>query len=113
MTPLAEAAAKHLSALIACRSVTPEDGGAQAYLADALGASGFSVERLKFSASDTPDVDNLFATIGAGSPHLVFVGHTDVVPPGDERLWSYPPFAAKVSEGVMFGRGAVDMKGGI
>ena len=71
-------------ALIACPSVTPADAGAQAYLADVLGGAGFTVERLTFSAAGTPDVDNLFATIGSGAPHLVFAGHTDVVPPGDE-----------------------------
>ncbi len=56
---------------------------------------------------------NLFATIGSGSPHLVFAGHTDVVPPGDETRWRHPPFAAEVADGMIFGRGAVDMKGGI
>ena len=106
-------AAAHLRALIACRSVTPADDGAHAYLAGVLGRAGFSVERLTFSAPDTPDVQNLFATIGSGSPHLVFAGHTDVVPPGDEARWKHPPFAAEVADGAMFGRGAVDMKGGI
>ena len=76
--------AAFLKALIACRSVTPADGGAQAWMADILAEAGFAVERLTFSAPGTPDVDNLFATIGSGAPHLVFAGHTDVVPPGDE-----------------------------
>jgi succinyl-diaminopimelate desuccinylase len=106
-------AAAHLKALIACRSVTPADAGAQDYLAEVLGAGGFAVERLTFSAPGTPDVANLFATIGSGAPHLVFAGHTDVVPPGDEKRWTHPPFAAEVAGGTMFGRGAVDMKGGI
>jgi succinyl-diaminopimelate desuccinylase len=110
-------AAAHLKALIACRSVTPADAGAQDYLAEVLGAAGFAVERLTFSAPGTPDVANLFATIGSGAPHLVFAGHTDVVPPGDEKRWTHPPFAAEVVDeiggGTMFGRGAVDMKGGI
>jgi succinyl-diaminopimelate desuccinylase len=106
-------AAAHLKALIACRSVTPADAGAQDYLAGVLGAAGFAVERLTFSAPGTPDVANLFATIGSCAPHLVFAGHTDVVPPGDEKRWTHPPFAAEVAGGTMFGRGAVDMKGGI
>jgi succinyl-diaminopimelate desuccinylase len=106
-------AAAHLRALIACRSVTPADDGAQAYVAGVLKQAGFSVESLSFSAPGTPEIQNLFATIGSGAPHLVFVGHTDVVPPGDEARWSHPPFAAEVADGVMFGRGAVDMKGAI
>jgi succinyl-diaminopimelate desuccinylase len=112
MTPLSDAA-KHLRALITCRSVTPADGGAQDYLADVLTKAGFHVERLVFSEPGTADVPNLFATIGSGSPHVVFAGHTDVVPPGDEGRWSHPPFAGEVSDEMIFGRGAVDMKGGI
>ena len=106
-------AAAHLRALIACRSITPADDGAQAYLAGVLKGAGFAVRHLPFSAPETPEIQNLFATIGSGPPHLVFAGHTDVVPPGDEARWSHPPFAAEVADGVMFGRGAVDMKGGI
>jgi len=106
-------AAAHLRALIACRSVTPADGGAQAYLADVLSRAGFRVDRLTFSAPGTADIQNLFATIGSGGPHLAFAGHTDVVPPGDEARWSHPPFGGDVAGGMLFGRGAVDMKGGI
>lgn len=113
MTLQSTAAAEHLMALIACRSLTPADGGAQGYLAEVLGAAGFTVEALTFSAPGTPDVANLFATIGSGSPHLAFAGHTDVVPPGDEARWSHPPFAGDIADGAIFGRGAVDMKGGI
>ncbi len=102
-----------LKALIACRSVTPAEGGAQAWMAEVLAAAGFTVERLKFSAPGTPDVDNLFATIGSGAPHLVFAGHSDVVPPGEEARWTHPPFAGKSAGGALYGRGAVDMKGGI
>ena len=105
--------AAFLKALIACRSVTPAEGGAHAWMADVLGSAGFKVERLTFSAPGTPDVQNLFATIGSGAPHLVFAGHTDVVPPGDEARWSHPPFAGEVADGLIYGRGAVDMKGGI
>ena len=100
-------------ALIACPSVTPADAGAQAFLAGVLGAAGFAVERMTFSADVTPDVENLFASIGNGSPHLVFAGHTDVVPPGNEAGWRHPPFAGEVADGALWGRGAVDMKGGI
>jgi succinyl-diaminopimelate desuccinylase len=102
-----------LKALIACRSVTPAEGGALVLLAEVLERAGFAVERMRFSALGTPDVENLFASIGSGAPHLVFAGHTDVVPPGDEARWSHPPFAAETADGMVFGRGAVDMKGGI
>jgi succinyl-diaminopimelate desuccinylase len=99
--------------LLRCRSVTPEDGGALAFLETTLKAAGFTVHRVTFSDANTPDVDNLYARIGTGSPHLMFAGHTDVVPPGDERTWSHPPFAAEIKDGMLYGRGAVDMKGGI
>jgi succinyl-diaminopimelate desuccinylase len=103
----------HLAALVKCRSVTPEEGGALRYLERVLGEAGFAVERLTFSAPGTPDVENLFATIGEGGRHLVFAGHTDVVPPGDEGRWRHPPFAGEIADGFLYGRGAVDMKGGI
>ena len=106
-------AAAHLRALIACRSVTPEDGGAQAYLAEALTGAGFTVERMTFSAPGTADVVNLFASIGSGAPHLAFAGHTDVVPPGDAARWTHPPFGGDIADGAIYGRGAIDMKGGI
>ncbi len=106
-------AARHLQALIRCPSVTPADHGAQDYLATILAAAGFTVNRITFSDEGTPDVPNLFATIGSGSPHLVFAGHTDVVPTGNEANWTAPPFSAAVVDGRMVGRGAVDMKGGI
>ncbi len=100
-------------ALIRCRSVTPAEGGAQAYLSDLLKRAGFDVQRQKFSSPGMPEVDNLFAKIGAGKPHLVFGGHTDVVPPGNESSWSHPPFAGEIADGNLFGRGATDMKGAI
>jgi succinyl-diaminopimelate desuccinylase len=105
-------AAALLAGLIKCPSVTPEEGGALTLLEGFLKGAGFAVERLTFSAPNTPDVQNLFATIGSGSPHLVFNGHIDVVPPGDEARWKHPPFGAEVVNGIMYGRGAVDMKGG-
>jgi succinyl-diaminopimelate desuccinylase len=99
--------------LLRCRSVTPEDGGALAYLEGVLKAAGFTAHRITFSDANTPDIDNLYARIGTGAPHLTFAGHTDVVPPGGESAWSHPPFAAEIADGMLYGRGAVDMKGGI
>ncbi len=99
--------------LMRCRSVTPEDGGALAFLETTLQAAGFTVHRMTFSDANTPDIENLYARIGSGSPHLMFAGHTDVVPPGSESAWSHPPFAAEIADGILYGRGAVDMKGGI
>jgi succinyl-diaminopimelate desuccinylase len=78
-----------------------------------LEPAGFRCHRLVFSEPGTPDVDNLFATFGEGAPHLVFAGHTDVVPPGDASLWRFPPFSGHVADGRLWGRGACDMKGGI
>jgi succinyl-diaminopimelate desuccinylase len=99
--------------LIRCRSVTPDEGGALTYLQDILEGAGFECHRLIFSDEDTPDVDNLFARLGTGAPHLCFAGHTDVVPPGDEADWTHPPFAAEIVDGWLFGRGSADMKGNI
>ena len=62
---------------------------------------------------DFPDVENLYARLGNTGPNLCFAGHTDVVPPGDIDAWTLPPFAAQIRDGVLFGRGAVDMKGEI
>jgi succinyl-diaminopimelate desuccinylase len=99
--------------LIRCPSVTPEEGGALAYIAQVLGDAGFEVHRQTFSAEGTPDVDNLYARWGTGHPHLLFAGHTDVVPPGDASRWTHDPFGAVIENGELFGRGAADMKGGI
>lgn len=98
--------------LIRRPSVTPEDAGALAVLEEALTALGFTCHRLRFSdASETPDIDNLYARLGSEGPNLCFAGHTDVVPPGDG--WTVDPFAAEVIDGKLFGRGAADMKGAI
>jgi succinyl-diaminopimelate desuccinylase len=78
-----------------------------------LTSAGFAAERVSFSEPGTPDVDNLYARIGSGSPHLVFAGHTDVVPPGNETAWTHPPFGAEIAGGLLYGRGAADMKGAI
>jgi succinyl-diaminopimelate desuccinylase len=99
--------------LIRCPSVTPREGGALSYMQGALEPVGFACHRLIMSGPSTPDVENLYARLGTGGPHLCFAGHTDVVPPGDESAWTRPPFAADVVDGVLYGRGAVDMKGGI
>ena len=99
--------------LIRCRSVTPAEGGALAYLEGVLQAAGFTVHRQIFRQLGTADVENLYARIGTGAPHLVFAGHTDVVPPGDEAAWRHAPFAGEIADGVLYGRGAVDMKGGV
>lgn len=99
--------------LIRCPSVTPDEAGALATLESLLCKAGFVVSRVTFQDEGTPDVENLFATIGSGSPHFVFAGHTDVVPAGSDADWSHGPFEGTIEDGVLFGRGAVDMKGGI
>lgn len=99
-------------ALIACESVTPAEGGALALLENLLTPLGFSVERPVFTAENTPDVENLYARRGEG-PALVFAGHTDVVPPGDMAKWRHHPFIGAAEDGVLYGRGAVDMKGAV
>lgn len=100
-------------ALIQCDSVTPHEGGALVLLESVLQGIGFTVERPVFEAEGTPKVENLFARIGTGQPHFAFAGHTDVVPPGNSDAWRHPPFSGAIEDGVLFGRGAVDMKGGI
>lgn len=99
--------------LIRCPSVTPADAGALGVLEKALNAAGFTCHRVTFSEPSTADVDNLYARIGTEGPHITFAGHTDVVPPGDESAWSVGAFSGEVKDGVLHGRGAVDMKGGI
>jgi succinyl-diaminopimelate desuccinylase len=103
----------NLQTLIRCASVTPAEGGALTALEAMLAPLGFKVERMVATEAGTPDVENLYARLGTDEPHLMFAGHTDVVPPGDETSWTHPPFAAEIADGEMFGRGAVDMKGGI
>lgn len=105
--------AANLAALIRCPSVTPAEGGALTALKEMLSPLGFNVERPVFSEEGTPDVENLYARLSGNGPHLMFAGHTDVVPVGDEASWTHPPFAAEIANGQMYGRGAVDMKGGI
>ena len=113
MTRIEERAIELARALIRCRSVTPEDAGAIELLDVVLGKAGAHCHRLTFSDTDTPKIENLYARIGDSEPHLCFAGHTDVVPPGDESLWHHPPFAAEIADGILYGRGASDMKGAI
>lgn len=103
----------NLQTLIRCPSVTPAEGGALSALEAMLVPLGFAVDRIVSKDEDTPDVENLYARLGTSGPHLMFAGHTDVVPVGDEAAWTHPPFDAEIADGVMYGRGAVDMKGGI
>jgi succinyl-diaminopimelate desuccinylase len=99
--------------LLRCRSVTPDEGGALAYLQGVLTKAGFAVHRMTFTEPGTAPIENLYARIGDEQPNLVFAGHTDVVPPGDEKTWRHPPFAGELAGDMLYGRGAVDMKGGI
>jgi len=99
--------------LVRCRSVTPEEGGALSFLQGLLEQAGFTVHRAVFAEPGTAPVVNLYARIGTAKPNLVFAGHTDVVPAGHESLWAHPPFAGEVANDMLYGRGAVDMKGGI
>ena len=97
-------------ALIRCPSVTPVDAGALDVLETALVPLGFTCTRLPFSEGGTPDVDNLYARVGSGAKNFCFAGHTDVVPVGDTADWASDPFAADIRDGVLYGRGAADMK---
>ena len=94
--------------LVARQSLTPADAGCQDVVAQRLQAAGFRIERLPFGA-----VQNLWATHGSGSPVLVFLGHTDVVPSGPVEKWSSPPFTPSIRDGFLYGRGTADMKGSV
>ncbi|MBB5360636.1 succinyl-diaminopimelate desuccinylase [Rhodanobacter sp. ANJX3] len=97
--------------LIRRRSVTPDDAGCQALIAERLARVGFTMENLRYG-----DVDNLWAThrgSGASGPTLMFLGHTDVVPSGPEASWQSPPFEPTITNGRLYGRGAADMKGSV
>ncbi len=99
--------------LIRCPSVTPLEGGALDLLEEVLGGLGFTCHRLPFSEPGTADVDNLYVRLGTGGPNFCFAGHTDVVPVGDAKAWRVDPFGAEIVDGILYGRGAVDMKGAI
>jgi succinyl-diaminopimelate desuccinylase len=102
-----------LQDLIRCPSVTPLEAGALTVLENLLSTHGFVCQRFIFKDENTPDIENLFARIGTAEPHLCFAGHTDVVPVGKGSDWSHPPFDAEIAEGIIYGRGATDMKGSI
>ena len=99
--------------LIRAPSVTPEDAGAIPLLRAVLADLGFACEIVEFTAPDTAPILNLYARLGRTGRNLCFAGHTDVVPPGDRASWRDDPFAATIRDGVLYGRGAVDMKGAI
>jgi succinyl-diaminopimelate desuccinylase len=99
--------------LLRCPSVTPAEAGALALIEAVLKAAGFEVHRVTFAEPGTLPVENLYGRIGSSGPHLVFAGHTDVVPPGDQTKWTHPPFAGEIAADILYGRGAVDMKGAI
>ena len=95
--------------LIARPSVTPDDAGCQQLIAERLARAGFAIEHIRFG-----EVDNLWATHGGGDgPVLALLGHTDVVPPGPREAWASDPFVPEIRDGVLYGRGAADMKGSV
>ena len=93
--------------------MTPEEAGALDVLERRAGRLGFAVTRLRFEGDGSYPVDNLFAMRGTGGRRLLFAGHTDVVPPGDRAAWTTDPFAPRETDGMLYGRGAADMKSGI
>ncbi|RMF07936.1 MAG: succinyl-diaminopimelate desuccinylase [Alphaproteobacteria bacterium] len=100
-------------ALIRCPSVTPMDAGALDVLQGVLEGLGFTCRRLPFDDDGAERVDNLYARLGREAPHFCYAGHTDVVPVGAREQWSVDPFEGAIRDGVLYGRGAADMKGAI
>ena len=100
-------------ALIRCASVTPKDDGALSLTNTTLEKLGFVTHSMTFSEDGTPDVNNLYARLGDSEPNFCFAGHTDVVPVGDAAAWKLEPFAAEIRDGILYGRGATDMKGAV
>ena len=100
-----DATLRLLRELVKRQSVTPEDAGCQDLIAARLAAAGFECEHMRFGA-----VDNLWARYGDREPLLCFAGHTDVVPTGPTEKWSTPPFTPTLKDGMLYGRGAADMK---
>ncbi len=116
---MAIVASEFVKHLVRVPSVTPDVAACLDVLQAQLHALGFACQRMVFADTDTPDVDNLYATIGtggagaAGDKHLMFAGHVDVVPPGDVTQWTHDPFSAHQDGDTIYGRGTTDMKGGI
>ncbi len=94
-------------------SVTPNVKKSFDFLETLFKKYNFEIHRVKFDLGNTPEVENMFATIGSGSPHLNFAGHVDVVPPGELNSWKYPPFSGHIEDGFLYSRGAEDMKGAV
>ena len=102
-----------LQKLIACKSITPTDDGAIDLIYQVLKEHGFNCEIMTFSGNGSYEVKNLYARFGSSSPHICFAGHTDVVPTGDISNWKFDPFTGIINEGIIYGRGVVDMKGAV
>ena len=100
-------------ALVRCPSITPKDKGALGIVEKYLKLIGFKSKKLTFNQEGSYEVNNLFASIGKNGKHLAFAGHTDVVPPGEEASWTYPPFSGTINNGRLYGRGSEDMKSSI
>jgi len=100
-------------ALIRRPSITPDDEGAIGVVAGALETLGFDTVALPFAGDGGPRTENLYARRGENGPVFCFAGHTDVVPPGDLHFWKHDPFGAVIENGILYGRGAVDMKSAI
>ena len=111
--PLDVDATELAARMIRCPSVTPADEGALDVLQEELEGLGFKCWRLPFSEPGAAEVDNLYARLGNGAPTFCFAGHTDVVPVGDAGQWQSDPFSGEIRDGVLYGRGAADMKGAI
>lgn len=97
---------------VRCQSITPHDDGALEGMAQPLAKMGFDIHRLRFEEEGYDPIDNIFARLGTSGRHLCYMGHTDVVPVGRESDWTHPPFAAEIENGILYGRGVADMKGG-
>jgi succinyl-diaminopimelate desuccinylase len=100
-------------ALVRCPTVTPDAAPALDLLQSRLEPLGFACHRLRFEGGGSYPVDNLWAKVGQGGRHLAFAGHVDVVPPGLREAWRHVPFAGVIEDGLLYGRGAADMKSGV